>query len=65
MKKLGQHQIRHFARMTAEERKSAINDFERQISVIAASNSPAADEKRAELQARIDHLLKLNTRARK
>ncbi len=65
MKKLGQHQLRHFARMTAEERKAAINDFERQIGTIAASNSLAADEKRAELQARINHLMELNRKARK
>lgn len=51
--------------MTAEERKAAISDFERQLGTIAFSTTAAGEEKRAELQARIDHLTDLNRKARK
>ena len=64
-KKLGKHQIKHFARMNAEERKACIADAERQMSVVAFSQTAAGEDKRAELQARIDHLTDLNRKARK
>jgi hypothetical protein len=51
--------------MTAEERKACIADAERQMGHIAFSQTPAGEEKRAELQARIDHLMELNRKARK
>jgi len=51
--------------MTSEERKAAIADAERQIGHIAASGTKAGEEKRAELQERIDHLAELNLKAKR
>lgn len=61
MKKLGKFQIAHFAKMTAVERKTAIRSFEAELDRLAVGQSSAAEEKRAELQARIAHLLKLGS----
>lgn len=55
---LGKHQRAHFNRMTREEAREAIRDFEKQIGVIAGSGTKAAVEKRTELEARIAYLLK-------
>lgn len=60
MKKLSKIQQAHFRKMSREERKAAISDFEKQMSVIAMSSSDAADSKREEMQARIDFCLELN-----
>ncbi len=47
--------------MTAVERKTAIRSFEAELDRLAVGQSSAAEEKRAELQARIAHLLKLGS----
>lgn len=58
MKKLGKIQRDHFNAMTRLELEVAIADWEKQLGVIAGSNSAAADQKRAELQSRIDYCQK-------
>lgn len=63
--KLGKHQIKHFAKMTVEERKATIRDAEQQMAHVAFSGTKAGEEKRAELQARIDYLINLNLKAKR
>lgn len=59
MKQLSQAQKKHFGKMPPDELRDVIRDAERQMDYIACSSSQAADDKRAELQARIDYCKQL------
>lgn len=50
----------HFKKMSKEERKEVIRDAHRQMDYIAMAATKAADDKRDELQARIDFCEALN-----
>ena len=49
----------HFDKMTPDERARALHETHRQLDTIAMSGTRAAQEKTAELQARIDYLREL------
>lgn len=54
--------IEHLRSVPVAKRAETIRDFERQLGVIAMSATPAAAEKRRELQERIDYLRSLGTK---
>jgi hypothetical protein len=57
--KVKSFQRAHFRRMTLDERKIAILETQAQLNHIACAATAAADDKRNELQQRIDYIRSL------